>query len=76
MTRLNEHHVLPHPKGGWDVKRSNSQRASLHCSTQKEAIDAARAISLHQRTELVIHGRDGHILRKNSHGHDSFPPRG
>jgi hypothetical protein len=29
-----------------------------------------RAISRHQGTELVIHGKDGVIQQKDSHGHD------
>jgi hypothetical protein len=29
-----------------------------------------RTISRHQGTELVIHGKDGVIQQKDSHGHD------
>ena len=29
-----------------------------------------------QKSELVIHGRDGRIRGKDSYGNDSFPPRG
>lgn len=31
------HHVVHNKNGGWDVKRSGSQRASAHASTKAEA---------------------------------------
>lgn len=70
-----EHHVVPNPNGGWDVKSSNADRASIHTDTQQKAIDAGREISKNQGTELVIHGRDGKIIRKDSHGNDPCPPK-
>jgi hypothetical protein len=45
-------------------------------SNQREAIDRAREISQSQGTELFIHGRDGRIRERDSHGNDPFPPRG
>jgi hypothetical protein len=44
--------------------------------TQREAIEAAREIARNQNTELFIHGRDGRIRERDSHGQDPFPPRG
>lgn len=64
------HHVVPNPDGGWDVKRSGSERASRHFDTKAEAVDAGREISRNQRTEFVIHRKDGTIQRKDSHGND------
>ena len=64
------HHVVPNPDGGWDVKRSGSERASRHLDTRAEAVDAGREISRNQRTEFVIHRKDGTIQRKDSHGND------
>ncbi|WP_312194024.1 DUF2188 domain-containing protein [Exiguobacterium sp.] len=29
-----------------------------------------------QKTELVIHNKEGQIREKDSYGHDPFPPRG
>ena len=72
----NSHHVVPNPSSGWDNKRASSQRASGHYETKREAIDAARVVSRNQGTELFIHGLDGRIQRKDSHGNDPFPPRG
>ena len=45
-------------------------------ATQKETIDVAREISRNQGTELFIHGKNGQIREKDSHGNDEFPPRG
>ena len=69
------HHIVPH-KGGWAIKRSGSERASHVCGTQREAIDKGRGISRNQGTELFIHGKDGRIHERDSHGNDPCPPRG
>lgn len=70
-------HVVPNSKqGGWDIKQSGSQRSSGHFDNKKDAVHRARGISRNQRTELVIHNKDGKIAHKDSHGHDPFPPRG
>ena len=70
------HHVVPNPDGGWDVKRGGSSRASGHFDHKKEAVDAGREISRNQGTEFLIHGLNGRIQHKDSHGNDDFPPRG
>lgn len=68
-------HVLPHT-GGWAVRGAGAQRASGVYETQREAIGRAREISRNQGSELLIHGRDGRIRERDSHGNDSNPPRG
>jgi uncharacterized protein YdaT len=70
-----EHHVVPNPNGGWDVKRNNAQRSSLHAETKAEAVRAGRQISRNQGTEFIIHGKDGRIQNPDSHGNDPCPPR-
>lgn len=70
-----EHHVVTNKNGGWDVKRNGSQRVSVHTETKKEAVDIARRISQNQKTELVIHTKDGRISNSDSHGNDPCPPR-
>ena len=69
-------HVTPHPAGGWQVKGEGNSKATVRTSTQKEAIDRARAISRNQGSELVIHRPNGMIRDKDSHGREPFPPRG
>lgn len=69
-------HVTPHPAGGWQVKAAGAEKATVRKSTQAEAIKIARQISRNQNSELVIHRPNGQIREKDSHGHDSCPPRG
>jgi len=69
-------HVILHPNGGWQVKGEGNTRATARTATQKEAIGIAREISQNQGSELVIHRPNGQIRDKDSHGRDSFPPRG
>ncbi len=69
-------HVTPHPDGGWQVIGANNEKATKKTTTQKEAIDIARKIAINQQSELVIHGKNGRIREKDSHGKDSCPPRG
>lgn len=74
MTKRNQH-VVPH-SDGWAVRGAGSQRASSVHRTQREAIDAGREISRNQGSELFVHGRDGRIRERDSHGNDPFPPKG
>jgi uncharacterized protein YdaT len=69
------HHVVPGPDGGWNIKRGGAERASDHFDLKKDAIDKAREISQHQKTELIIHNRDGKISQSDSHGNDPCPPK-
>lgn len=71
-----DQHVTPHPDGGWQVKGAGNQKATVRTDTQAEAIQIARGIARNQESELVIHGRDGRIREKDSHGHDPYPPEG
>lgn len=77
MAKQKTIHVVPNKnKGGWDVEKGGASRASVHTRTKKDAINKAREISKNQKSELYIHGKDGKIQNKDSHGNDSFPPRG
>lgn len=75
MAKGRNQHVVPH-EDGWAVKPEGGQRASSVHGTQREAIDRARQISQHQDSEILIHGRDGRIRERDSHGRDPFPPKG
>ena len=69
-------HITPHPKGGWQVKGANNSRATVRTETKAEAIAIGKEIARNQRSEMVIHGRNGQIQDKNSYGNDPFPPKG
>ena len=70
------HHVVPNPAGGWDVKRGGGDRATSHHDKKQDAVDQGREVSRRQGTELRIHNKDGRIGSSDSHGGDSFPPKG
>lgn len=74
MTKRNQH-VVPR-NDGWAVKGAGAERATVVVNTQQEAIERARNIARYQGTELLIHGRDGRIRERDSHGKDEFPPKG
>jgi len=74
MSKRNQH-VVPH-NDGWAVRGAGASRATSVHQTQSKAISEARGIARNQGSELLIHGRNGQIRERDSHGHDPFPPRG
>ena len=66
-------HVVPNSEGGWDSKKGG---ASKHFDTKAEAEKYSRDLSRNEGSELFIHGKDGKIQRKDSHGNDPYPPIG
>lgn len=70
-----DQHVVPHERG-WAVRPAGGGRYSSVHDTQREAINRAREVAQNQGTELFIHGRDGRIRERDSHGRDPFPPKG
>jgi hypothetical protein len=77
MPRRNERHVVPNPKGGWDVKKPGAERASSHHETQAEAEARAKEILAGAGGgEAVIHGQDGRIRDSDTvpPGKDPYPP--
>lgn len=59
----------------WKVIGENNKRATKYFDTQKEAIKYGRELAIKQKSELVIHGKNGKIIDKDSYGNDPFPPR-
>ncbi|WP_201333043.1 DUF2188 domain-containing protein [Nitratiruptor sp. YY09-18] len=71
-----QHHVVPNGDNGWCVKTDNAKKASRCFLHKKDAVNYARELSRKQKTELVIHNKDGKIAQKDSHGNDPYPPKG
>ena len=69
-------HIVPKAKGGWNVKKGGGKRASKHFETKKEAEKWGREQSRKDKSELVIHNKDGKISDSDSHGNDPNPPKG
>ena len=60
---------------GWAIRGEGNSRDTSRHGTQAEAIEAARDIAINQRSEVVIHGRDGRIRDKDSYGQDQHPQK-
>ena len=75
--RRNERHVVPNPKGGWDVKAPKANRSSSHHDTQAEAEVRAKEILARSGGEVVIHDKEGKIRDSDTvpPGRDPFPPK-
>lgn len=75
----NRRHVVPNPKGGWDVKAPGAKRASVHTDTQAQAqAEARRIVHNSGGGELVTHRVNGQIRASDTvaPGNDPFPPKG
>lgn len=75
MTTKRNQHVVPSGKD-WAVKGAGASRATEILPTKSQAVNRAREISQNQGTELFIHGQDGKIQSRDSHGKDPYPPKG
>lgn len=78
MPNRNERHVTPNPKGGWDVKKPNAERASSHHKTQADAERRAKEILANDGGgEAVIHRSDGRVRDSDTvaPGNDPNPPK-
>jgi len=67
-------HVVPH-KDGWATKREGSDRASKIFDKKSDAVDSGRKSAKEDKTELVIHKKDGKIHDSDSFGNDPNPPK-
>lgn len=78
MARRTQRHVLPSPKGGWNVKKPGAGRASSRHGTQAEAeAQAKRIVGRAGGGEVIIHGTDGRIRDSDTvpPAKDPVPPR-
>lgn len=75
MANRNNIHIVQRP-GGWGTLREGSGRASGVFRTQAQAIRSGTGMARQGGGELVIHGQDGRIRERNTHGNDPFPPKG
>lgn len=75
MAAGSNQHVVPRD-GEWAVRGAGNARDTRRCSTQAEAIEVARRVARNQRSELLVHGRDGRVRERRSYGDDPHPPSG
>lgn len=62
-------HVVPNGSQG-SAKTAGSSRSAKNFETRAAAINKARQIAINNKSELLIHGKDGRIREKNSYGND------
>lgn len=74
MAKGKEQHIVPQGDK-WAVKSANAEKATKLFDTKQPAVDFGRQIARNQGSELVIHGLNGRIQNKDSHGNDPCPPR-
>lgn len=67
-------HVTP-KNGAWQVIGAGNSKATKLFDTQKDAISYGREIAKNQKSELVIHNKQGKIRDKDSYGNDNCPPK-
>lgn len=68
-------HVLPADKG-WRIEVEGSSQARSTHKTQSGAATAARVIAKRNKSELLIHGRNGRVRDRSTYGHDPRRTKG
>jgi len=74
MAKKNQH-VVP-LGGGWGVKGEGNNKFTIITDKKSKALLIAKDIAKNNKSELIIHGKDGKIMEKNSYGKDTYPPKG
>lgn len=76
MSKRKTYHVLPNKdKGGWDIKKGGATKATKHFEKKDDAVKRGRQISKNQKSEFIVHKKDGTIQKPDSHGGDPNPPK-
>lgn len=61
----------------WVNKKEGNKRASSTHQTQEDAAKKGADMARKEKSEHLIHGRNGRIRKRNSYtGKDPYPPRG
>ncbi len=68
-------HTVKHGDG-WANRRAGASKVSKTFDTKADAEGAGRSTAKREKTEHIVHKRDGTIGRRNSYGNDPYPPRG
>ena len=68
-------HTVPHGDG-WANRREGSDRVSKTFDRKADAEAAGRSTAQRERTEHLVHRKDGTIGERNSYGGDPHPPKG
>ena len=74
MTKGKDQHIVP-AGPDWGIRGSNNTKLTAIFPNKTEALQVGKQIAINQKSELVIHGRDGRIQDKDSFGKDPNPPK-
>ena len=69
-------HVVGHESGGWAVKDDGAARPFAVFKTQSEAWEKAKSIARKERSEALLHGRNGAIRTRSTYGHGPSRTKG
>jgi hypothetical protein len=61
---------------GWAVKEEGGSQPFAVFRTQSEAWERAKSIARKERSEALLHGKNGLIRTRNTYGHDPSRTRG
>jgi hypothetical protein len=64
--RKKSQHVIP-VGNGWAVKGEGSSRFTVITDNKREAVNYAKNIARNNSSELIVHGKDGKISKRNSY---------
>lgn len=72
MSNRKIYHIVPDTnKGGWKVKKENSERASSIHLTKDEAIEQAKQFAKkNPLSQIIVHKQDGTIQIEWTYGKD------
>ena len=67
-------HVVSHGEG-WAVTEEGASQPFAVFKTQSEVWERAKSIARKERSEALLHGRNGSIRTRNAYGHDPHRAR-
>ena len=62
--------------GGWAVEAEGASAPLATFKTQSEAWEKAKSIARKERTEALLHGKNGLIRARNTYGYDPSRSKG
>jgi Uncharacterized protein conserved in bacteria (DUF2188) len=76
MARGDVHVTWRERDSKWAVQKEGTSRASSLHDQKDAAARTARKNAINERSELLIHGKDGKVQERNTYKGDPHPPRG
>jgi hypothetical protein len=68
-------HVVSHGEG-WAVKAEGASQPLATFKTQSEAWEKAKSIARKERSEALLHAKNGQIRARNTYGYDPRRSKG